>query len=222
MTQDKWKAVDDYINHWLLPADPILESALQASEKAGLDPINVAPNQGKFLHLLAKIQGAKRILEIGTLGGFSTIWLARALPPGGRLVTLEINPKNAETAKANIKRAGFGEVVEVRLGPASESLAKLVSEKGGSFDFIFIDADKPGYHEYLSWALKLSRDGTVILLDNMVRKGEIVSAAEGDPRVVGARAVYEMLSKEPRVSATAIQTVGVKGHDGFVMAMVIA
>jgi predicted O-methyltransferase YrrM len=222
MTQDKWKAMDDYINHWLLPADPILESALQASEAAGLDPINVAPNQGKFLHLLAKIQGAKRILEIGTLGGYSTLWLARALPSGGRLVTLEINPKNAETSKANIKRAGLSEVIEVRLGPASESLAKLAAEKGGPFDFIFIDADKPGYPEYLTWALKLSRVGTAIVLDNMVRKGEIVSAADGDSRVVGARAVYEMLSKEPRVSATAIQTVGVKGHDGFVMALVIA
>ncbi len=137
------------------------------------------------------------------------------------MVTLEINPKNAETAKANIARAGLSEVVEVRLGPASESLTKLAAEKGGLFDFIFIDADKPGYPEYLTWALKLSRVGTVILLDNMVRKGEIVSAADGDPRVVGARAVYEMLSKEPRVSATAIQTVGVKSHDGFVMALVI-
>ncbi len=222
MTQEKWDSVDGYINRWLLPADPILESALQASDAAGLDPINVAPNQGKFLYLLAKIQGAKRILEIGTLGGYSAIWLARALPPGGRLVTLEINPTNAETARANLASAGLAGMADVRLGPASESLAKLAAEKDPPFDFIFIDADKPGYPDYLSWSLKLSRVGTVIVLDNMVRKGEVVSAAEGDPRVVGARAAYEMLAKEPRVSATAIQTVGVKGHDGFVMALVTA
>jgi predicted O-methyltransferase YrrM len=222
MTPDKWNAVDDYIGHWLLPADPILESALQANHAAGLDPINVAPNQGKFLFLLAKIRGAKRILEIGTLGGYSALWLARALPPGGRLITLEINPKNAETARANLTRAGLDKVVEIRLGPASESLTKLVSEKDSFFDLIFIDADKPGYPEYFSRALQLSHVGTVIILDNMVRKGDVVYAADGDPRVVGARAVYELLSKEPRVSATAIQTVGAKGHDGFVMALVIA
>ena len=222
MTQDKWNAIDDYMNQRLMPVDPILEAALQASIDAELDPISVAPNQGKFLHLLAKIQGAKRILEIGTLGGYSAIWLARALPPGGQLITLEIDPYNAEVAKANLRHAGLADVAEVRVGPAVESLAKLASDKGNIFDLIFIDADKPSYPVYLAWALKLSRVGTVIVLDNMVRKGDVVFATESDPRVVGARAVYEMLSKEPRVSATALQTVGAKGHDGFVMALVIA
>lgn len=222
MSNEEWSAVDGYINQHLLSEDPVLEAALKSSGAAGLDPINVAPNQGKFLHLLAKIGGAKNILEIGTLGGYSTLWLAKALPPDGRLVTLEIDPKAAQCARANFARAGFENRIELRLGPALDSLEKLVEEKATPFDLIFIDADKPTYPEYLSWSLKLSRVGTVIVLDNMVRKGEVVTAAEDDPRVVGARRTYELISKEPRLSATGLQTVGVKGHDGFVMALVIA
>ncbi len=220
MNQDTWTAVDHYLNQRLLPADLALEAALKAAEAAGLDPINVAPNQGKLLHLLARLRGARRILEIGTLGGYSTIWLARALPQGGKLVTLEINPKAAEVAKANFVRAGLDKVIELRLAPALDSLKKLAGEETGPFDMVFIDADKPAYPDYLTWSLKLSRPGTLIVLDNMVRKGEIVTSPEGDERVVGARKVYEMLAKEPRLSATGIQTVGVKGYDGFVMALV--
>jgi predicted O-methyltransferase YrrM len=222
MTQEKWDAVDDYINQWLLPPDEALEVVLQECDKAGLDPIAVAPNQGKFLHLLAKLQKAHHVLEIGTLGGYSAIWMARALPLSGGVITLELNPKNAEVARANVERAGLAGSVQVMVGPALESLNLLVHEKAGPFDLIFIDADKPTYPEYLSWSLKLSRIGTLIVLDNMVRKGEVVTAAEDDPRVTGARKTYEMIAKEPRLSATGIQTVGAKGHDGFVMALVVA
>lgn len=222
MTQEKWEAIDDYMNQWLLPPDGALESVLKECDTAGLDPIAVAPNQGKFLHLLAKLQKAHHVLEIGTLGGYSAIWMAKALPASGAVVTLELSPKNAEVARANIERAGLSGSVVVKVGPALTSLNLLVQEKAGPFDLIFIDADKPSYPDYLSWALKLSRIGTLIVLDNMVRKGEVVTAPEDDPRVVGARKTYEMIAKEPRLSATGIQTVGVKGHDGFVMALVIS
>lgn len=222
MSEEKWTAIDDYMNQKLLGADPVMAEAARASDEAGLMPIAVAPNQGKFLYLLAKALGAHRILEIGTLGGYSALWLASALHPNGKLVTLEIDPKAADVAKANLARAGFGERAEVRLGPARDSLAQLVQEKVAPFDLIFIDADKPSYPDYLSWALKLSRIGALIVLDNMVRKGEIVTSPEGDERVVGARKTYEMIAKEPRLSATGIQTVGAKGHDGFVMALVVA
>lgn len=220
MTQELWNNVDDYIHQMLLPSDPILEAALQASDEAGLMQINVAPNQGKFLHFLAKIMGAKKILEVGTLGGYSSIWLARALPSGGKLVTLEIDPKAAEVAKANLSRAGLSNVSEVILGPASESLSRLVAENQGPFDLVFIDADKPSTPDYLAWALKLSRVGTVIIVDNLVRKGELADASSTDPRVIGMRRSLEFFQKEPRLSATAIQTVGLKGHDGFAMAVV--
>jgi predicted O-methyltransferase YrrM len=220
--KEQWTAVDNYIQEKLLPADTILESALKTSDAGGLDPIQVSPTQGKFLHLLAKVQGARRILEIGTLGGYSTLWLARALPPGGRLITLEINPKHAEVAQANIERAGLADAVEIRLGPASQTLGRLVSENAAPFDFIFIDADKESYPEYLAWALQLSRPGTVILVDNAVRKGEIADSASTDPRVKGTQGAYDWLAGEPRVSATAIQTVGSKGYDGFILALVLS
>ncbi|MEJ2631428.1 MAG: O-methyltransferase [Acidihalobacter sp.] len=185
-----------------------------------MPPHNVAPNQGKFLHLLAKLQGAKKILEIGTLGGYSTIWLARALPSGGKLVTLEADPKNAAVASANIDRAGLSSNVSVRVGPAIESLRLMVSAEEGPFDFIFIDADKPSNPAYLEQSLKLSRPGTVIVGDNVVREGEVANAKSGDAKVQGVRAFFDMLAADPRVSATAIQTVGSKGYDGFSLVVV--
>jgi len=216
-----WSAVDDYLNAALLPRDPILEEALRANAEAGLPAIDVAPNQGKLLHLLARIQGARDILEIGTLGGYSTIWLARALPPEGRLVSLEAEARHAEVARANLARAGLAEKVDVRVGPALGTLPTLVEEKRRPFDFVFIDADKPNNPNYLAWALKLTRLGSVIVIDNVVRAGGIIDAANGDPRVQGTRRLFDALAKEPRVSATAIQTVGSKGHDGFVLAYVV-
>ncbi|HXB20745.1 MAG TPA: O-methyltransferase, partial [Candidatus Solibacter sp.] len=222
MSKDQWTAVDRYITDLLVPPDPALDAALQASSAAGLPAINVAPNQGKFLMLLAQIRGARNILEIGTLGAYSTIWLARALPADGRLITLEADPKHAEVARANIERAGFTHMVELRLGPALETLPKLAAEGRGPFDLIFIDADKPGYPDYFRWALKLSRRGSVIIADNVVRDGEVIDPASDDPRVQGMRRFNELLAAEPRVNATEIQTVGSKGYDGFAIALVIA
>ena len=222
MNQEKWTEVDQYINHLLVPADPVLDAVLVASSAAGLPEINVAPNQGKLLQLLAQSHGARSILEIGTLGGYSTIWLARALPADGKLVTLEFEPKHAEVARANFARAGLSGKIELRLGKASDHLAQLVAEGRGPFDFIFIDADKESYPDYLAWALKLSRRGTLIIADNVVRKGEVAEASSEDPRVQGARRFNELLAAEPRVSATILQTVGSKGYDGFALALVIA
>jgi predicted O-methyltransferase YrrM len=217
--QDQWSAVDAYFGELLLTPDPLLDAALASSAAAGLPAISVAPNQGKMLHLLARMSGAKEILELGTLGGYSTIWLARALPTGGRLVTLEADPTCARVARQNIAAAGLAPVVDVRLGRAIESLPILHAE-GRRFDLIFIDADKQSYPAYLEWALKLSHPGTVIIADNVVREGEIIDAASTDERVQGVRRFNEMLAAETRVSATAIQTVGSKGYDGFVMAIV--
>jgi predicted O-methyltransferase YrrM len=222
MAQDQWTAVDRYLTDLFVPPDPALEAALQASAAAGLPAINVSPNQGKLLQLLARAQGARAILEIGTLGGYSTIWLARALPEGGRLITLESDPKHAVVARANLARAGLAGVVELRLGPALETLPRLAAEGRGPFDLIFIDADKPGYPDYLAWALKLSRRGSLIIADNVVRGGAVADAASDDPRVQGVRRFSELLAAEPRVSATAIQTVGSKGYDGFAFALVTA
>jgi predicted O-methyltransferase YrrM len=222
MNQEKWTEVDQYINHLFVPADPVLDAALAASRAAGLPEINVAPNQGKLLQLLAQSHGARSILEIGTLGGYSTIWLARALPAEGKLVTLEFEPKHAEVARANFARAGLGGKIELRLGKASDHLAQLVAEGRGPFDFIFIDADKESYPDYLAWALKLSRRGTLIIADNVVRKGEVADAGSEDSRVQGAQRFNELLAAEPRVSATILQTVGSKGYDGFALALVIA
>jgi len=219
-TKDQWTEVDRYLANLLIPADPALDAALQASAAAGLPSIQVSPTQGKLLHLLAMSLGARKILELGTLGGYSTIWMARALPAGGRLITLEADAKHAEVARANIARAGLANVVDLRLGRAQETLPKLAGE--APFDLIFIDADKTGYPEYFQWAVKLSRRGSVIIADNVVRKGEIVDAASDDANVQGARRFYEMVAREPRVSATAIQTVGSKGYDGFAMAVVLS
>jgi predicted O-methyltransferase YrrM len=222
MTQEQWTAVDRYLTDLFVPSDTALDAVLQASAAAGLPAIHVAPNQGKLLMLLARAQGARVILEIGTLGGYSTIWLARALPEGGRLVTLEVDPRHAVVARANFARAGLVGIVELRLGPALETLPQLVAEGSGPFDLIFIDADKPSYPDYLPWALALSRRGSLIVADNIVRQGAVADAASDDPAVLGVRRFNELLAAEPRVSATAIQTVGSKGYDGFALALVTA
>jgi predicted O-methyltransferase YrrM len=220
ITQEQTTAVDRYINSLLVPSDPALDAALAAGARAGMPAINVAPNQGKLLQILAKVVGARNILEIGTLAAYSTIWLARALPPGGRLITLEVNPLHAKVARANIAHAGLEGVVELCLGPALETLARLAAENRGPFDLIFIDADKPSYTEYLSWARKLSRRGSLIVADNVVRKGAVADAATTDPLVQGIRRFNERLAGEPGMSATAIQTVGSKGYDGFALILV--
>ncbi|MED4568882.1 O-methyltransferase [Brevibacillus agri] len=220
MNREQWTAVDEYFTQKFVSADPILEAVLENNASAGLPPIDVAPNQGKFLHLLARIQGARTILEIGTLGGYSTIWLARALPADGRLITLEAASKHAEVAKANIARAGLESVVEIRLGDALDSLSALADEKQGPFDLIFIDADKKNNPDYFRWALKFSRKGSVIITDNVVRKGAVVDEATSDPNIVGVRQFADLVANEPTVSATAIQTVGSKGYDGFAIALV--
>jgi predicted O-methyltransferase YrrM len=221
MSKDLWGAVDRFITDRLVAVDAVLEEALRASEAAGLPSICVTPNQGKLLQLLAKGIGARTILELGTLGGYSTIWLARALPPGGRLITLEVNPQHAEVARANIANAGLAGVVELRVGPALETLPKLAAEGRGPFDFVFIDADKPSTPEYFDWAVKLSRRGTVIIVDNVIRDGAIIDPSSTDERVRGTVRFYDQLASDARVSATAIQTVGSKGYDGFVLAVVL-
>lgn len=222
MTQEQWSAVDRYITELLVQPDAALDGALQSSAAAGLPAISVSPPQGKLLMLLAMLQGARNILEIGTLGGYSTIWLARALPPGGRLITLEADAKHAEVARENIERAGLDGVVELRFGPALETLPRLAAENRGPFDFIFIDADKPSIPDYFTWSLKLVRRGSVIIVDNVIRSGAVIDAANGDANVQGVRRFNDMLAAEPRVSATVIQTVGGKGYDGFALALVIA
>lgn len=227
MSQEQWTAVDHYITDLLVPHDPALDEALQASGAAGLPPIAVSPNQGKLLQLIARVQGARTILELGTLGGYSTIWLARALPAEGRLITLEANPQYAEVARTNFAKAGLTEVVELREGPALEALPQLAAEDQGPFDLIFIDADKQNNPGYFEWALKLSRLGSLIITDNVVRGGAILDSTIEDPHhgaagVEGIRRFYELLAAESRVSATAIQTVGSKGYDGFAMALVTA
>ncbi|MBL0141585.1 MAG: O-methyltransferase [Betaproteobacteria bacterium] len=222
MTQDTWNAVDRYLTDALVKPDASLDAALHDSDVAGLPAISVSPPHGKLLNLLARIQGARNILEIGTLGGYSAIWLARALPPGGgRLISLEVDPKHAEIARANIARAGFANIVQVRLGRAIDTLPELEREGAGPFDLVFIDADKQSNPEYFAWALKLSRRGTVIVVDNMVRKGEVANAATEDAAVQGVRRLVAMMATEPRVSTTAIQTVGIKGYDGFAIALVV-
>ncbi len=222
MSQDLWNGVEEYLSDLLVRPDEALDAALKASDAAGLPQIAVAPNAGKLLHLLARAMGARRILEIGTLGGYSTIWLARALSAGGRLITLDFDAKHTEVARANIERAGLGHLVEQRLGLATESLAKLVESGAEPFDFIFLDADKEGYTDYLEWSLKLSRPGTMIVADNVVRSGKVADAGSGDAMVVGVRRFLDRLAAEPRLSATAIQTVGSKGHDGIAIALVVA
>ncbi|HEY6990672.1 MAG TPA: O-methyltransferase [Bryobacteraceae bacterium] len=220
MNQDQWKAVDNYLAGLLVPPDTALDAALEASTTAGLPPINVSPTHGKLLHLLAKMQRARRILEIGTLGGYSTIWLARALPADGRLITLEADSKHADVARANIARAGLEGIVELRLGKALDTLPQIAAGKNGPFDLIFIDADKQNIPRYFDWALRLSRSGTLIVVDNVVRGGAVVDPATEDTNVQGVRQFLDIVAREPRVSATAIQTVGLKGYDGFALALV--
>jgi predicted O-methyltransferase YrrM len=217
-----WKQVDEYLIEALLPdaSEPALVAAQKASVAADLPPISVSATQGKFLHLLARIAGARNILEVGTLGGYSTIWLARALPPHGRLMTLEFDPKHAEIAAANLERAGLSDVVEIRLGPAIETLPKLAAEGLSPFDLIFIDADKESTAEYFEWALHLSRPGTVIVVDNVVRNGDVVNRDTGDSSSQGIRRFMEQMAGETRVTMTALQTVGNKGYDGFAIGIV--
>jgi len=222
MNQEQWTLVDQYFTDLLVRPDPTLDAALEASDAAGLPQIQVAPNQGKLLMLLAQGQGACNILEIGTLGGYSTIWLARALPPDGRLITLEAVPTHAKVARANIERAGYANRVEVRLGRALETLPQVAAEGLGPFDFIFLDADKQTYPEYLKWCIKLSRRGTMIVADNVVRRGAVVDTATRDADVQGIRRFLDLLSSDPCVSATAIQTVGSKGYDGLAFAVMTA
>jgi predicted O-methyltransferase YrrM len=219
MTQT-WTAVDEYIVDHLVPSDAALDDALRASTAGGLPSINVSPAQGKMLMLFAQLAQARAILEIGTLGGYSTIWLARALPAGGRLVTLEYEPNHADVARANFARAGLADVIDLRVGAALDTLPKIAAESRGPFDLVFIDADKPNNPHYFEWALKLTRAGSLIVVDNVIRDGQLIDPKNHDPRVEGTRSLYEMLANEPRVSATAIQTVGSKGYDGFVMAIV--
>lgn len=213
-----WRQVDDYLVGALQPADPALDAALAASAEAGLPAINVAPNQGKMLMLLAQAAGARRILEIGTLGGYSTIWLARALPPEGRLVSLEFDPRHAEVARANLERAGVAERCEVRVGRALDLLPAVE----GPFEFVFIDADKPSNPDYFAWALRLARPGGLIVIDNVVRGGGVADADSAEPAVQGTRRMFEAIAAEPRVDACAIQTVGSKGWDGFCLVRVKA
>lgn len=222
MSLDRWAAVDRYYEDLLVPPDTALEAAVGASEAAGLPQVQVSPLQGKLLMLLARIQGARSILEIGTLGGYSTIWLARSLPDDGRLVTLEVDPKHAEVARVNFANAGLAARVDLRVGAALETLPRLVSQGIGPFDLIFIDADKFNNGAYFDWSLKLSRRGTLIIVDNVVRAGAVLDGDSDDPNVQGIRRFNDRLAAEPRVSATAIQTVGSKGYDGFSIALVTA
>jgi len=221
MSQDQWTAVDNYINNLLAPHDPALDAALKSSTDAGLPSINVTANQGKFLMMLAQIQRASSILEIGTLGGYSTIWLARGLSKAGRLISLEYEEKHATVARSNIARAGLSAQVEVVVGPALETLPKLASQNRGPFDLIFIDADKVGYPDYLTWSIKLSRPGAIIIADNVVRDGKIIDANSPDRSVQAVRKFNDMLAADKRLTATALQTVGSKGYDGFAIARVL-
>jgi predicted O-methyltransferase YrrM len=219
MPQPQWSAVDKYLCDLVVPPDATLDACLQTSAAAGLPAINVAPNQGKLLHLLARMHGAKKILEIGTLGGYSTIWLARALPKDGRLITLEFEPKHAAVATKNIAVAGLADRVDVRVGPAIQTLPTLTGE--APFDFVFIDADKVSTAEYFQWALSLTRVGSAIIVDNVVRDGASIQSNSTDEGVQGVRRFNDLLTRENRVSATAIQTVGSKGYDGFCLALVV-
>lgn len=220
MSEQLWTAVDHYITATVVRPDPALDAAVEASSAAGLPHIAVAPNQGKLLHLLARLRQARRILEIGTLGGYSTIWLARALPPDGHLVTLEANETHASVARQNIERAGLSRLVEVRLGAALETLPRLAAEGAGPFDLVFIDADKPNIPAYFEWALEISAPGALIIVDNVIRDGAVADETSTDPSVLGVRRLNEMLRDEPRVTATTIQTVGSKGYDGLTIVLV--
>ncbi len=220
VNRDRSKAVDDYFTETIVAPDRALAEALAANAAAGLPSIDVSAPQGKLIHLLARMTGARRALEIGTLGGYSTIWLASALPHDGRLITLERSARHAEVARRNVARAGLSAIVEVRTGAALEALPKIEAEGLGPFDFVFIDADKANNAAYVEWALRLSRPGTAIVVDNVVRDGQVADAKNTDADVVGVRRMFELIAREPRLSATAIQTVGAKGWDGFALAIV--
>ncbi|MBV9313711.1 MAG: O-methyltransferase [Pseudonocardia sp.] len=220
MTKQSWAEVDHYYVDLLLGDDPVLDAARAASETAGLPSIAVSPVLGKMLSLLASTQGARRILEVGTLGGYSTIWLARALPSGGKLITLELAEKHADVARTNLERAGLDKLVEVRVGPALDTLATLADEHPEPFDLVFIDADKENYAEYFRWALRLTQPGALIIIDNVVHAGAVLDQGNTDPRIEGTRRLAELVAASPTVSATVVQTVGVKGHDGFLLARV--
>jgi predicted O-methyltransferase YrrM len=217
-----WTAVDKYITDMLVPPDAALDAAVEASNAAGLPPIAVTPAQGKLLHLLARLLGARKILEIGTLGGYSTIWLGRALPEDGQLITLESEPKHAEVARANISRAGLSGLVDLRVGNALEILPQITAEGGGPFDLTFIDADKRSIPAYFQFGLKLSRKGSLIIVDNVVRDGRVIDSRSHDPDIQGIRRFNQLVGGESRVLATAVQTVGAKGYDGFAIALVTA
>ncbi|MET9427057.1 MULTISPECIES: O-methyltransferase [unclassified Streptomyces] len=224
-TQDpqvRWNAVADYLTDMLAPPDEALSAALAASDAAGLPAIAVTPADGKLLHLLARTQGARTILEIGTLGGYSAIWLARALPADGRLITLEYNPAHADVARANLAHAGLDAVAEVRTGAALDTLPVLAEEGAGPFDLVFIDADKQNNARYVEWALRLTRPGSLIVVDNAVRGGAILDETSTDPAVRGTREMYDLVARDPRLDATAVQTVGRKGYDGMLLARVVA
>ncbi|HVQ86987.1 MAG TPA: O-methyltransferase [Actinomycetes bacterium] len=221
MSEKLWETVDDYLVAAIVGSDPHLSSTLAASSDSGLPPIQVSTAQGELLSLLVQVQGARRVLEIGTLGGYSTICMARELPVGGRLVSLEFDAKHADVARANISNAGLSDVVEVRVGAALDSLPLLANEETEPFDFFFIDADKANNPNYFSWAVKLSRPGSVIVVDNVVRDGAVIDADTTDPNIVGTRRLFDVIAAEPKVRATAIQTVGSKGYDGFVFARVM-
>jgi len=222
MSEELWNRVDEFLSNKLGTSDPVLEAALRASADAGLPAIQVSANQGRLLQLLAQTQGARRILEMGTLGGYSTIWLARALPPEGCLISLELEASYAEVARSNVARANLEKQVTIRVGPAADALAQLFSEKTAPFDFVFIDADKAGYPNYFEWAMKLSRPGTLIVADNVVRKGALLDSDTNDANVQSMRRMLDIIAADRRASATAIQTVGSKGYDGFVLARVMA
>jgi predicted O-methyltransferase YrrM len=221
MNQKTWSKVDDYIVESLLPADTVLEAVLRSNRSRGLPAIDVSPAQGKLLYLLARMNGAKRILEVGTLGGYSTIWLARALPADGKVVTLELEQHHADVAQVNFKMAGLSERIDLRVGPALKSLEALGAKNAGPFDLVFIDADKVNNPHYVEWALRLTRAGSLIVVDNVVRGGRVTDADSTEPDVRGTRAAIELIAAHPKLSGTAIQTVGSKGYDGFALARVV-
>ncbi len=221
MTQELWSAVDDYIDGQLALNDAALEASIVANASGGLPAIDITASQGKLLQMLARLAGARRILEIGTLGGYSTIWLARALPADGRLITLEFDPSHAAVAKSNIERAGLSHIVEVRVGAALDSLPVIASRNEGPFDLFFIDADKVNNPNYLEWSIKLSRKGSVIIVDNVVREGGLADAGSNDEAIIASRKVVEIIGRDPRLEGTVMQTVGTKGYDGFAVAIVV-
>ncbi|MFI5101479.1 MAG: O-methyltransferase [Actinomycetes bacterium] len=222
MSESTWEDVDEYVVERLAATDDVLDHVRQASAAAGLPDIAVSAAQGKFLHLLTRAVRASSVLEIGTLGGYSTVWFARALPAGGRVVTLEVDPHHAEVARSNAAAAGVADLVDVRLGAALDTLPRLVGEGAGPFDLVFVDADKENNAAYVRLALDLSRPGTIVVVDNVVRGGGVVDPGSADPRIRGTRALFDYLAAEPRLDSTALQTVGAKGYDGFVLALVTA